>query len=114
MTAERYVLELHLPNRAPRCAGVVLWDAGSDRAVFAMRQDWAKGADPADYEILTHYEEMFRQHIAHLGGRCFVEQLCVQASHVLRLREPEKIEISNAEDLDSEAQIQLALLEIWQ
>jgi hypothetical protein len=89
-TAQIIFLELFLPNRPERNAGVLLLEDNSGPVHFRFRDDWDQIANPEEAQVLVHLASYFEQHISELGkasGEAFLALLEDQLSNVLRLKE---------------------------
>lgn len=77
-------LELRLPNRPLKIAGVVLHDPESHCIVVKMHKDWRGLADAEDEEVLAEYEHGLVKLASEMGAEPFLDHLDANFSHTIR------------------------------
>ena len=92
------LLQLYLPGRPERNAGVLLLDHATGDLYLRFREDWEKIADPEDAEVLSAVNGHFHKQLDELGtgsGTEFLRGLEDQLSNVLRLSHRETIAVTD-------------------
>ncbi len=79
------VLEAVLPGRGPRPIGIVLADAGNDRAFLRLRPDFRDLAEAEDAEVLDALEAHLRDCAREMGAAALLGWLEDSASNVVRV-----------------------------
>lgn len=87
------LLEACLPQQPPRTIGVLLVDAGADRAWIRLRGKYDDLADPEDVEVLEALEEALHQQARDMGANAWLGWLEDSLSSVLRVSDREVIHV---------------------
>ncbi len=95
---EYLIIELAVAGRAVTNVGVLLWDPDRERLSWRLVEDWSDLAPPEDVEVLGELSASFRQCVAGMGPRAFLEYIEDTWSNVLRLSERKPM---RAEDFDA-------------
>lgn len=94
---EYCVLEADLPGRAPRNAGVLLYDPWTDTLRVRARREWHEIADQEDAEVLSRIEEDLTERAARMSGGELLKELEDTLSNVLRLSERRSVAVANSD-----------------
>ena len=89
------LLQLAQPSKPVQNIGILLLDPHADRLYKKLRRDWRAIADPEHIEILEALDADFDAKIGELGGGAFLRGLLDSLSHVLRITEPDDVNVSD-------------------
>lgn len=85
------LLEVDLPGREIRPAGVLLYDPADERLEFRLRRDWERIAEPEDAEVLALLADDLAGKVLEAGAEEILGQLEDSLSNVLRISDRETV-----------------------